>query len=422
VTSPVAAELLAILACPICRGMVVPDESAVACRSCAHRYPVVDGIPVMLRDPAAAYVAHENDLPVRPGYARWKERLILKSLTDAQIALDFGAGNQGLDDPCIVKMDLVLGPHIDVVGDVHDLPFRDGSIDFAFGGAVMEHLPRPHRAADELYRVLKPGGYLYADWNFLMAYHGYPHHYFNATLNGIGETFRQFTQIELDVGPGHGAAFAFRSILQTYLQHFRPQTLLEEEFAGRLREVLWFPLDDFDKRIPEADRFRVAVSGYVVGVKQPLGRETIVPEVVLDAWRASVDLQRRYPQPFNLALPDNVMRWAKSALGTRLGDAPRWSKRGPDAPWDRTEVESWPWELMDQVDVPPTTEAHQWALWFSRPLQGRLRESWGRDGVAGLVRCSWWSVKRTVQEVLWRFGRRRAAAILWVSRRSSSGG
>jgi hypothetical protein len=252
---------------------------------------------------------------------------------------------------------------------------------------------------------LKPGGYVYADWSFLIAYHGYPHHYFNATINGIGETFRRFTQIELAVGPFHGSAFALRSILETYLRHFEPRTLLDQEFAQQMTRLLWFPLDDLDTRIPAADRFRIAVSGYVFGAKQPIGGESVVPDAVVDAWTRSPALQARYPQPFNLAVPDNVMAWAKREgrhsdpdIERRLSEGPRFAKRGPTAPWDRSTVESWPWELMDRVDRPPEDEAHRWAFWFSRPWSRRMKESWQLDGVAGIARCIWWSVKRTWQE------------------------
>lgn len=393
-------SLYDLLACPRCKAAVARSGGDVVCARCAHRYPVVGGVPIMLRDPARATLRHDLDLPVRPGYSRWKERLILKSLTDTQIALDFGAGNQGLDDPCIVRMDLVHGPNVDLVGDVQELPFRDGCLDFVFGGAVMEHVARPHVAIDELFRTLKPGGYVYADWNFLIAYHGYPHHYFNASIHGVRQAFSCFTILDSGIGPGHGAAWAFRSFLQTYLLYFQPQTRLEREFADRLREVLLYPLDDFDDRLPADERFRVAVSGYVVAVKQPAGGETIVPPVVVEAWQAAPELQRRYPQPFDLSQPDNVMRWAKEALGFDVGAAGRrWSKRGLDAPWDRATVAGWPWELMDRVDLPPVGEAHRWALWFSRPIAGRLAESWEEAGATGLARCAWRSLKRTAQEL-----------------------
>jgi uncharacterized protein len=48
-------RLLEILACPNCRGDVelLDDEHVIVCRGeCGYRYPVRDGIPVMLVDEA----------------------------------------------------------------------------------------------------------------------------------------------------------------------------------------------------------------------------------------------------------------------------------------------------------------------------------------------------------------------------------
>ena len=48
-------ELLEILACPNCHGPVeyLEAESVIACRGeCRFRYPVRDGIPIMLIDEA----------------------------------------------------------------------------------------------------------------------------------------------------------------------------------------------------------------------------------------------------------------------------------------------------------------------------------------------------------------------------------
>src|SRR5262245_46687262 len=149
-------DLFDLLACPVCRSSVHLESSGqrVLCDGCPRTYPVRDGIPIMLTEPERAMVAHQKELPPRPGYSRWKERVILKSLTDAQIALDFGAGRQALDDPRIIRMDLIFDPLLDVVGDVQALPFKSEVLDFVFGGAVMEHLPQPKQATDEMYRVL----------------------------------------------------------------------------------------------------------------------------------------------------------------------------------------------------------------------------------------------------------------------------
>jgi hypothetical protein len=48
-------KLLEILACPLCKTEVRPtaDGDALVCTSCRRRYPVVDGIPVLLVEEAS---------------------------------------------------------------------------------------------------------------------------------------------------------------------------------------------------------------------------------------------------------------------------------------------------------------------------------------------------------------------------------
>ena len=45
-------ELLNILACPACKGDVKLECEKIVCTACGRRYPVKDGIPIMLVDEA----------------------------------------------------------------------------------------------------------------------------------------------------------------------------------------------------------------------------------------------------------------------------------------------------------------------------------------------------------------------------------
>ena len=45
-------ELLEILACPLCKQGVVLDGERLVCTQCGRRYPIRDGIPVMLVEEA----------------------------------------------------------------------------------------------------------------------------------------------------------------------------------------------------------------------------------------------------------------------------------------------------------------------------------------------------------------------------------
>ena len=51
-----SAELLAILACPECKGNIesMDDEPFLVCRICRLKYPVLDGIPLMLAEEAVS--------------------------------------------------------------------------------------------------------------------------------------------------------------------------------------------------------------------------------------------------------------------------------------------------------------------------------------------------------------------------------
>ena len=45
-------ELLDILACPACKGDVEEKDDKIVCLQCQRKYPIRDGIPVMLVDEA----------------------------------------------------------------------------------------------------------------------------------------------------------------------------------------------------------------------------------------------------------------------------------------------------------------------------------------------------------------------------------
>lgn len=45
-------ELLEILACPECKESVVLKDEKIVCTKCKRKYPIKDGIPVMLIEEA----------------------------------------------------------------------------------------------------------------------------------------------------------------------------------------------------------------------------------------------------------------------------------------------------------------------------------------------------------------------------------
>lgn len=45
-------ELLDILACPYCKADVELQENKICCKKCGRKYPIKDGVPIMLIDEA----------------------------------------------------------------------------------------------------------------------------------------------------------------------------------------------------------------------------------------------------------------------------------------------------------------------------------------------------------------------------------
>ena len=54
---PLSPELLAVLACPRCKGELEyrEQESALLCQRCRLRYEIRDGIPILLLDEAVTF-------------------------------------------------------------------------------------------------------------------------------------------------------------------------------------------------------------------------------------------------------------------------------------------------------------------------------------------------------------------------------
>jgi SAM-dependent methyltransferase len=96
-------------------------------------------------------------------------------------------------------LDPVPTYHPDVVGDVMALPMEDACYDAVICLAVLEHVPRPWKAVEEMCRVLKPGGKLFCYVPFLSPYHameGYYGDYFRFTEDGIRALCEGFSRVE----------------------------------------------------------------------------------------------------------------------------------------------------------------------------------------------------------------------------------
>jgi SAM-dependent methyltransferase len=77
---------------------------------------------------------------------------------------------------------------IDIVSDILDIPEPDGSFDAVLCTEVLEHLPDPVRALDEMARLLRPGGMFVITAPFWSLTHFAPYHY----ATGFNRYFYEF--------------------------------------------------------------------------------------------------------------------------------------------------------------------------------------------------------------------------------------
>lgn len=135
----------------------------------------------------------------------------LRQLKPGASILDVGAGGRRIRTD-VVTFDAVKMPEVDIVGDIHHLPFEDASFDCIFCTGTLEHVSDPWQAVNELHRVLKPGGIVHIDVPFIQGYHADPSDYWRFTVDGLRMLCRSFEELEcgVHIGPTCGMVWVVR--------------------------------------------------------------------------------------------------------------------------------------------------------------------------------------------------------------------
>lgn len=124
------------------------------------------------------------------------------NLHEHGLVLDCGAGKRPVYFDNVVNFEIVDYDSTDVRGVGEALPFIDASFDAVISIAVLEHVKDPFLCAKEIERVLKPGGVLMCCVPFLQPLHGYPHHYYNMSHQGLSNLFSGLVTDKIDVYGG----------------------------------------------------------------------------------------------------------------------------------------------------------------------------------------------------------------------------
>ncbi len=187
-----------ILACPICGASVQQDVDSVRCSRCKASFEKRRGAPIFAEPGAMVGCKLLEKNHTNPCS---EEYFSIIRETSPGLTLDVGAGNPTESErfPNMVLHEVVQYACTDVISLYSRLPYRDNTFDTVISKAAFEHIPRPWEMADEIYRVLKPGGLVRVDTAFMYPLHGDPYHYFNMTEQGINELFKRFKRAESGV-------------------------------------------------------------------------------------------------------------------------------------------------------------------------------------------------------------------------------
>lgn len=144
----------------------------------------------------------------------------LKSLSPTPRLLIIGGGTLGEGTRLfygdaglrVIVTDVYPSPNTSILADAHGLPFKDGVFDGVWIQAVLEHVLEPHVVVEQIHRVLKPGGVVYAETPFMMQVHEAAYDFTRFTLSGHRWLFRRFEQISGGplVGAGSSTLWSVR--------------------------------------------------------------------------------------------------------------------------------------------------------------------------------------------------------------------
>ena len=261
--------------------------------TCGAAFPIVDGAPVLINESNSVFaiqdfVGQRNTyFNLRPSRAaRLLERItpptslnlvaeanyrrlaqLLAELNPAPRALVLGGSilGQGMDALLtapgidLIESDVSFGPRSALICDAHDIPLADSSVDCVIAQAMLEHVVDPHAVAEEIHRVLKPDGLLYAETPFMQQMHGGRYDFERFSYWGHRRLFRRFAEIDSGVacGPAMALAWSYIHFLRSFARGRRMRHILS--LFGSLTSFWLLPLDRLLINRPNAI---AAASGY----------------------------------------------------------------------------------------------------------------------------------------------------------------
>ena len=193
-----------------------------------------------------------------------------------------GGGAQALYDDARVRVagfDIYASPNVQIVADAHAIPLADGCADAVWIQAVLEHVLDPARVASEIARVLRPGGYVYAETPFMQQVHEGAYDFTRFTQSGHRWLFRAFEPVDEGVidGPSGALRWAVRYFVAS---------ITRSRTAGAVAGALLFWLRFLDPLVDPRHASDGAGCLYFFGRKRASGM-ALTPHEAIAAYRGA---------------------------------------------------------------------------------------------------------------------------------------
>jgi len=205
-----------------------------------------------------AYLAPDVPGPTLAAHATFADRVVEAGDRPGLRILEIGSrevtGSYRLRDRLAqaqyVGFDYYPGPNVDVAGDAHRLSeLVEGRFDVVYSTAVFEHLAMPWVVAEEIARVLKPGGMVFIETHFSYSSHERPWHFFQFSDMGLRALFSPALGFEcVEAAMQNPIVGRFSYFADRYLR-FQPVTGLychANLIARKVRDVEGFRWGDVD--------------------------------------------------------------------------------------------------------------------------------------------------------------------------------
>jgi SAM-dependent methyltransferase len=189
------------------------------------------------------------------------------------LVLDCGSGKRSEYYTNVVNFEIVPYNTTDVLGVGEELPFEDNVFNAVFSLAVLEHVKDPFRCASEISRVMKPGATLYCVVPFLQPMHGYPHHYYNMSMEGLKNLFDNFLHIEKQEVIASGLPiWTLTWFLNSWLSGLGNDA--KNEFLNmKIADLIGNPIDYFEQKfvteLPMEKNIELACTTALIAKKPP---------------------------------------------------------------------------------------------------------------------------------------------------------